>query len=878
MKSRKLIIWALIALVTMAIGMDELSGKHDITLNVYDSPTGGELLWTRSFSQIQFTAGSPDIDIHGIIASRGFAKDLVYVQLSIDGESLESSRIEIPTATSLRRDREPEEPGEAEEELEGELQIGFPGEELYVASDVSGFGDDAPNERVTVDGAVSMSHGTAPTATSGFGKIYVDGSTGHLIYLDESGDATDLTVDANAVQSVSSSANTTGRIDHMRFIPGEASEITESATDDTIYIRFDVTADGSGSCTSAPSTPESIDGPSLVCSGEPGTSFSVPPVSGATYYRWTLPSGSHILSGSGTNAIHAILGSVDGDVSVVAWNECGTSSASTKPITINRPTSPGSITGPSLVCRNQTGVSYNIASVPDATDYSWTVPSGASIVSGSSTPTITVNFGTSPGEICVRTENSCGISDPECLAVDMTWTPSTPGAITGITDVCEGATGITYSIASVDEATDYTWTLPSGATIASGDGTASIDVDFGTASGDICVNASNSCGTSSDRCISVTVQEAPAITSHPSNISVSEGDPATFSITATGSGLDYQWQENTGSSFVNITSATSSSYTISSTTAGMDGYQYRCIVSNSTCSSVTSTAATLTVTTELYAFTSHTFTNCGATGHNGPTIAQCRSEYSTSWDDTYLDMSTQGIQEWTVPADGTYRITAAGAEGAGLGGDGAIMQGEFTLSRGEILKVAVGQVGLSSSYYYGGGGGSFVVQGSTPLIIAGGGGGGESSDGAGCNANTTENGNSCGGNTNPEATDGAGGTSGGDWGGAGGGGFNSDGARGYNSGSYASGSNGKGWGSGLVGGYNTTSGHGYHISGGFGGGGSPTWAPGGGGGYSAGAGRYSTGSGSDHGYGGGGGSYNSGTAQSNSIGNTGHGYVTIEKL
>ena len=36
----------------------------------------------------------------------------------------------------------------------------------------------------------------------------------------------------------------------------------------------------------------------------------------------------------------------------------------------------------------------------------------------------------------------------------------------------------------------------------------------------------------------------------------------------------------------------------------------------------------------LYSFTSHTFTNCSATGASGPTQAACRTAYSTTWDET----------------------------------------------------------------------------------------------------------------------------------------------------------------------------------------------------------------------------------------------------
>ncbi len=60
------------------------------------------------------------------------------------------------------------------------------------------------------------------------------------------------------------------------------------------------------------------------------------------------------------------------------------------------------------------------------------------------------------------------------------------------------------------------------------------------------------------------------------------------------------------------------------------------------------------------------FTNCQAIGRIGPTLLQCRSSYiNHPWtQDTvnnYLNMTTNGIQLWTVPITSKYTITAAGA-------------------------------------------------------------------------------------------------------------------------------------------------------------------------------------------------------------------------
>lgn len=133
----------------------------------------------------------------------------------------------------------------------------------------------------------------------------------------------------------------------------------------------------------------------------------------------------------------------------------------------------------------------------------------------------------------------------------------------------------------------------------------------------------------------------------------------------------------------------------------------------------------------LYSFTSHIFTPCGKSGSTGPLITDCQSAYSsTSWkSNTALFNVSSGIQLWTVPSTGTYRITAAGAEGGNgkqIGGKGATISGEFTLTQGSILKILVGQEGVDYAQGSGGGGGgSFVVSNSnSPLIIAGGGGGG----------------------------------------------------------------------------------------------------------------------------------------------------------
>jgi hypothetical protein len=86
-------------------------------------------------------------------------------------------------------------------------------------------------------------------------------------------------------------------------------------------------------------------------------------------------------------------------------------------------------------------------------------------------------------------------------------------------------------------------------------------------------------------------ENAPSITSHPVDVTVRPGEPATFRVTASGTPtLRYQWQRNGA----NIAGATAATYTISSPTLSDHGATFRAIVNNDH-GSATSNAAILTV-------------------------------------------------------------------------------------------------------------------------------------------------------------------------------------------------------------------------------------------------------------------------------------------
>ena len=137
------------------------------------------------------------------------------------------------------------------------------------------------------------------------------------------------------------------------------------------------------------------------------------------------------------------------------------------------------------------------------------------------------------------------------------------------------------------------------------------------------------------------------------------------------------------------------------------------------------------------------FNYAGAFGRQGPTQSQVNSAYAGSNLENSVTITSQGIQEWTVPASGLYRIEARGAMGGGTnGGKGAVLAGDFILNGNEVIKVIVGQTGTvtnqGTSFGAGGGGGSYVYRNSQSALIIAAGGGGQAENSTGGAGSATE--------------------------------------------------------------------------------------------------------------------------------------------
>ncbi|WP_299760119.1 ice-binding family protein [uncultured Pontibacter sp.] len=296
-----------------------------------------------------------------------------------------------------------------------------------------------------------------------------------------------------------------------------------------------------------PPQPGPIAGPAAICQGATGVTYSIAPVENAASYEWTLPNGWELVSGQGTTEIVVNPGDNSGDIVVVASNSCGPSLPQTKYVQVDdaKPESPSEIIGTVQGCIGNT-VPYEVAEIPTATTYNWTVPDGWEIVNGQGSRKILVRVGSSSGNVTVQVSNGCGVSDPFSKPVEPVSAPSpSPGQIKGDVNTCVSQTGLEYSVEPVPTATSYEWTVPAGWKIVSGQGTTNIIVDASTEGegGDITVVAWNDCGPSDES--KLTVVPANDVPLQPGPINGMQygcvGNITTYSITEVPGTNSYNW-------------------------------------------------------------------------------------------------------------------------------------------------------------------------------------------------------------------------------------------------------------------------------------------------------------------------------------------------
>jgi dienelactone hydrolase len=317
--------------------------------------------------------------------------------------------------------------------------------------------------------------------------------------------------------------------------------------------------------------PTTITGADSVCANTASLTYSIPTVTNATGYTWTVPAGWSITAGSNTNQITVTSSTNAGSISVSALGACGNTTAISKNVSMKATIgNPASIVSVDSVCANASGIVLSTSLVPGANGYTWSLPSGWNITSTpTNANTVTVTAGTTGGNISVTANSNCGNSNAVSKFIKVNTKPLAPTIINGSASVCANATNLSYDVPTVAGANSYTWSLPSGWNITNGSGTKSITASVGANGGNISVTASNSCGASA--AVTKTISITPAV-STPASITSPDtvcANATSISITAAtvANATGYSWTLPSG---WNITSA-SNTATITATASASGG-------------------------------------------------------------------------------------------------------------------------------------------------------------------------------------------------------------------------------------------------------------------------------------------------------------------
>ena len=204
----------------------------------------------------------------------------------------------------------------------------------------------------------------------------------------------------------------------------------------------------------------------------------------------------------------------------------------------------GPVAGPAAVCLNQTGVVYSVEPVIGVLDYNWSVPAGASISSGQGTNSITVDFASTYGDVCVTADDGSGPGAPSCLTTFLAPSkPYTPTAIIGpTTTVCPNHV-YTYSVAVDPLAATYNWVVPNYMSIIDGQGTNTINVSVanGFIWGYLRVSLSNCRGTTGQYTIGVfSAPGRPGAVTGPA-VGACPGGTYSYSVAPVVGATSYTW-------------------------------------------------------------------------------------------------------------------------------------------------------------------------------------------------------------------------------------------------------------------------------------------------------------------------------------------------
>lgn len=383
----------------------------------------------------------------------------------------------------------------------------------------------------------------------------------------------------------------------------------------------------------------------VTCSNSSSTGTSTPILINSSFLGcYCIPTHGASCGGFGDDIRNVTFGSINNTTTCNNYTDYG-GSITAPQVTIGGSQSISVTVGPGGTERVVAWIDFNQNGTFDASEYTFigtgnnstvtnSISIPASAKAGVTKMRVRVRWSTTPSSTDACTFWTYGESEDYnvelvCPTVTTTTQPNNaticPGGNTSFTSAAStsGGIGITYQW-QVNTGTG--WSNITNGGFYSNATTGTLNVSSATSGLNgyqyRCVATSNCGSVATSNAATLTILAQPAVTANPTNDTICVNANTTYSVSATGFGLTYQWQENTGSGWTNITNggiysnATTSTLSLTGVTSGMHNNQYRCVVSGTCSPSATSNSALLVITNAL-SITSHPSAATVCTGTPG---------------------------------------------------------------------------------------------------------------------------------------------------------------------------------------------------------------------------------------------------------------------
>ncbi len=250
--------------------------------------------------------------------------------------------------------------------------------------------------------------------------------------------------------------------------------------------------------------------------------------------------------------------------------------------------SPAVLTQPTnTTCLVGTATSLGIAAGPSTATFQWIDSATGTVIAN--TASFTATAGMNGERVYCKISNSYGSVSSSSAVLTVGSAPAITTQPVAATTLAVGGSATLNVVATGTATLAYQWYRNGVAMTGANLNYVAFNPAALTDAGTYQCAISNSYGITNTTVSTVKVGIPPAITSQSGSLIVTQGQSASFSVTATGTPLNYYWQKNG----VTIAGATNASYTITTTTLA-SAATYTCLVSNFV-GTATSTGAVLTV-------------------------------------------------------------------------------------------------------------------------------------------------------------------------------------------------------------------------------------------------------------------------------------------